>query len=150
MEGPIRLTKHLNKNGDVKIESYTNRCDIVMMRNTHRLFSQDSRSYHSAIKTYTDHRLVKAKLNLIWYKKMSSKTPKSIDEDESLNEVIMRLSKNRDDINSMKDIEKKREMKIKRKKIAREIDEKLAHVEEEEVKDIRKLADEVERDKDHR
>ncbi len=48
-----------------------------MMRNTHRLLNHESRSY-SEIDTYTDHRLVKTKLYVTWYKMKTSKTPTGI------------------------------------------------------------------------
>ncbi len=64
---------------------------------------------------------------------------------KSQNDGIVRLSENQkkisDDINSTKDIEKKRELKPKRNRIMKEIHAKR---EDEEVKEILKLVDEVE------
>ena len=42
-EGPSRINEQLDKNGEVRRNPYRNQIDFIMMRNTHRLFIQDSR-----------------------------------------------------------------------------------------------------------
>ena len=56
---------------------YRNQIDYIMMKKQHRQFLCDARSY-SGIEIYTDHRLVKAKLDIRWYKLKPSKTTNRI------------------------------------------------------------------------
>jgi exonuclease III len=66
-EAPERKQEHKDKNGEIRRNPYRNQIDYIMTRKKHRRFIEDARSY-SGIETYTDHRLVKAKLNIEWYK----------------------------------------------------------------------------------
>ena len=50
-----------------------NQIDYIMVRQEHRLFLNDARSY-SGTTTFSDHRLVLAKLNLNWYRKTVKKS----------------------------------------------------------------------------
>ena len=66
-EAPMRKIEHKDKNGEIRRNPYRNQIDYIMMWKKHRIFLEDARSCNG-IETNTDHRLVKAKLNIKWYK----------------------------------------------------------------------------------
>eukprot|EP00794_Sanderia_malayensis_P004055 gene4055-4606_t len=75
-ESPSNRQEQEDKHGNIRKNPYRNQIDFIMMRSKHRNFVEDARSY-SGIETFTDHRLVKAKINIKWYElKSCKKTPK--------------------------------------------------------------------------
>ena len=65
---PERINQHISKDGTPRRNPYRNQIDYVIMKNTHRSFVTDSRSY-GGISTYTDHKLVKATITFTWWRK---------------------------------------------------------------------------------
>ena len=77
---PERINQHISKDGTPRRNPYRNQIDYVIMKNTHRTFVTDSRSYQSkciiyikrlwsygGISTYTD--LVKVTITFTWWRK---------------------------------------------------------------------------------
>ena len=54
-------------NGEDRRNPIRNQIDYIIMRNEHRKFVTNARSY-SGIETYTDHKLVKTEVKFEWYK----------------------------------------------------------------------------------
>ena len=65
---PERINQHISKDGTPRRNPYRNQIYYVIMKNTHRSFVTDSRSY-GGISTYTDHKLVKATITFTWWRK---------------------------------------------------------------------------------
>ena len=65
---PERINPHNSKDGTPRRNPYRNQIDYVIMKNAHRSFVTDSRSY-GGITTYTDHKLVKATITFTWWRK---------------------------------------------------------------------------------
>ena len=72
-QAPERVQDHNDRNGDRRRNPYRNQIDYLMLKKEHQTFVNDARSY-SGIETFTDHRLVTAKINIKWYKMKAQKT----------------------------------------------------------------------------
>ena len=64
-ECPERKNEHKDKDGGVRRNPYRNQIDYILVRIKHRALITNSRSYNG-LETFTDHRLVKANLNINW------------------------------------------------------------------------------------
>ena len=62
-----RIKNHLSSDGKARRNPYRNQIDYIIMKTLHRKLIMDSRS-HSGISTPTDHKLVKAKIKLEWWR----------------------------------------------------------------------------------
>ena len=62
-----RINQHQNIDGTVRRNPYRNQIDYIITKFLHKGLVQDSRSY-SGISTSTDHKLVKAKMKLEWWR----------------------------------------------------------------------------------
>ena len=74
---PERINPHKDKNGNTRRNPYRNQIDYILINNKFRCFVTNSRSY-SGIETETDHKLVKANLNIQWWKKHQPKPSNNI------------------------------------------------------------------------
>ena len=68
------------KNTGNRKNPYRNQIGYVIMRKSHRIFINDSRS-HNGLQTFTDHRLVRTKLDIKWYKMKKEKTQSKLNID---------------------------------------------------------------------
>ena len=64
---PERTNEHCDRNGNIRRNPYRNQIDYILVKKSHRLLLENSRSY-SGINTDSDHRLVICTMNMDWYK----------------------------------------------------------------------------------
>ncbi len=71
--GPERKGDFRDKNGKIRRNPYRNQIDYIMIKNRDLNFVEDSRSY-GGINTQSDHKLVKTRLNIRWYRMKVNKS----------------------------------------------------------------------------
>ncbi len=76
--------------------------DYILIRNEHRLFVKDSRSYMGTT-THSDHRLVMANMNINWHWKTRKKTNTKEINIERLNDIETRTKYQQNVENRLKD-----------------------------------------------
>jgi len=72
-QAPESVQDHNDRNGDRRRNPCRSQIEYLILKKEHQTFVNDARSY-SGIETFTDHRLVKAKINIKWYKTKAQKT----------------------------------------------------------------------------
>ena len=66
------VNPHLTYDGSTRRNPYRNQIDCIIIKNMHKVFIKNSRSY-GGISIQTDHKLVKATLKLDWYRMKQQK-----------------------------------------------------------------------------